>query len=258
MSARIVCVVLALSLLASVAPAAARDRNISDLSTSALIGPIDSTQALQDDFVRNSRLLAAAGNDVGLSPEEYREMREAIAAGKARYVTIPRHIDVMSGDYDGRVFVVHDIRIPAGVHGWEVDLHEPGETVSVYLPNRCGNISVVRHRAEVLAVAPVHHAPPPMVYAAPPIFETPAPIAAVVPPMTTPSLDVTLAPAAAPVTHHLGMLPLLLGAVVAGFLIAGGHGVGVRSGPPPPAPAPIATATPAPVVGCPSARRRRT
>lgn len=272
-------ITLALASVFSLIPAqAASDREISDLSDGALLGQIRSTQALQQAFDANAAQLAIAGSDIGLSPQQYHQVRMAIAEGRARYVELPRHIDAMSGRHGGRVFIVRDIRIPKGVYGWEVDLDEARDVVKVYVPNRCGNLSLVRVRPRVLAAAPVYHRVN-VAYAAPiagPYAPLPASYAAASPaPMVAYQPELSVPQPAQVATHHFAMLPFLAGALVAGFLASGGHGSGVTvnthptpvpvSPPPPPVgvppappgpPAPVATPTPTPV-SCPTIARRR-
>ena len=275
-------ITLALASIFSLIPAqAASDREIDNLSDGALLGEIQSTQALQQAFDANADQLALAGSEIGLSPQQYHEVRMAIAEGRARYVELPRHIDAMSGQHGGRVFIVRDIRIPKGVYGWEVDLDEAHDVVKVYVPNRCGNLSLVRVRPRVLAAAPVYHrvnvayaapiagpfAPLPASYEA----ASPAPVVAYQPELSAPHV-------AQVATHHFAMLPFLAGALVAGFLASGGHGSGVSvnthptpvpvtppvvvvppgapSPAPPGPPAPVARPTPTPV-SCPTIVRRR-
>jgi hypothetical protein len=254
---RTISLALILSALSSLSPAmAASERTVNDLSAGALLGQIDSTRQLQREFATNDALLAQAGSDIGLTPVQYRDVRTAIASGRARYVELPRHIDAMSGDHAGRVFAVQNIRIPSGVYGWEVDLNDGHNLVKVYVPNRCGNISLVRtRRAEVLASAPVYHDTPaqvdaftplPATYSAPPDA---APAVAYAPTLSLPQM------AAPAVAHHLALVPFLLGGAVAGFLAAGGHGAGVTIGNRPSTPPVVVTPTPTPV-SCPSAKRR--
>ena len=173
----------------------------------------------------------------------------------------------MSGQHDGRVFRVRNVRIPKGVYGWEVDLTEPDYLVKVYVPNRCGNLSLVRvRRAQVLAVAPAYHdtalvpSAPVSAFIGAPVF---------VPSSATPVAYAPLVPMpAAAAQSHLGLLPLLLGGIVAGFFASGGHGSGITvashpNTPPsvvPPPVAVVAAPTPQPSsspVSCPTAARRR-
>ena len=259
---------LTIVVLSTIAPAmAANERVVTDFSDGALLGQVRSTAQLRQDFAAHDALLAEASLDAGLTPEQYHRLRAAIAAGRERYVELPQHIDAMSGAHGDHVFAVHNVRIPQGVYGWEVDLREPHGIVKVYLPNRCGNVSVVRvHRAEVLAAAPVYNVEksayaPPAIAAAPSGFSPmpasyaapqPAPAVAYVPTLSAPNFA---GPAA---SRHFAFLPFLLGGIVAGFLASGGHGAGVTIGSHPGVPPVAVTPTPTPApVSCPTAVRRR-
>ena len=191
------------------------------LTQGSLLGQIASTAELQRDFNSNGDLIAQASADLGLTHQDYLTVRRAIALGQARYVVIPRHLDAMAGQHDGRAFVVKNVTIPAGVYGWEVDLNEPDGIARVFVPNKCGNVSVLRVKHYRVAAARV--TPPPVIAAAPlqapPVAaETPAPVAVAT------AVPVAVLPPVAPVAtgaSHLGWLALLLVPVL---LIAGGGG----------------------------------
>ncbi len=229
---RLFCTILTLAFLtAALSPVQAQDRVVNDLSSGALLGEIASTPQLQETFARQDSVLAQASDEIGLTSSQYAQVRRAVASGTARYVELPRHIDAMSGLRRGHVFVVHNIRIPSGVYGWEVDVNEPNDVMQVYVPNRCGNISYVRvHRTQVMAMAPVHHVlPAQRVAAAIPIpspvtIETPAPL---------PSVVALAAPEAVAATHHLALIPWLIGGLIGGILVSHGGGGGFTSGPTP-------------------------
>ncbi len=200
----------------------AATRYVGDLTDGALLGPVTSSAQLQTDFQRHGELIAKASRQLGLAPSEYREVREAVAGGRARYVTIPRHLDGMAGEHGGVAFAVHDIEIPANVHGWEVDIARPDGVVRVFVPNACGNISyllvprarqlaaVTYHRPAPVAVAMVTPPPAPP----PPVDATPAP---------APLAPVALPTAAPQATHRTGLWPLL--ALIPLFFIPGGSSV---------------------------------
>jgi hypothetical protein len=256
-------ILLALAILATSMPAmASSERLITNFSEGSILGQVESTQELQREFHQYHTELAQAGAEIGLTPQQYREVRDAIVAGRARYVELPQHIDAMTGAHDGHVFVVRNIRIPKGVYGWEVDLQDGNQIAKVYVPNRCGNLSIVRvRRAQVLAAAPVYHSTP-VNYSSPayplPAY-TPLPTAFNAPAAETAAYSppaLSLPQAAPAASHRLGILPLLLGGMLVGFLTSGGHGGGVTigSGPTPPISKPTPTPTP---VSCPTVARRR-
>ena len=125
----------------------------------------------------------------------------------------------MSWQGGGKVYVLRDVIIPAGTHGWEVDIPSHGQILALYMPAKCGNLSLVRKQPKVIA----HHAPPhrlPVVTAT--VVEAPATVVADAPPVAAPPDDTPTAPAVvaqtafppAPVAHHNGAIflaPLLFG-----------------------------------------------
>jgi len=222
---------LAFTLIIAVPVAAnGQTRYIGDITQGSLIGPVTSSAQLQTDFVRNDALIAQASARLGLAPSEYRLVRDAIERGDARYVVLPRHLDGMSGERHGVAFAVHDIDIPAGVHGWEVDIERPTALVRVFVPNACGNISylLVPHRA--LAAAPPRPAPPPLALWSDVPDSPRAPLQ-----LPPPSEDIAVAPpiVAAAAGHSIVRLLALIPLV---FL--GGATASVPIGPAPPGPPP--------------------
>ncbi len=238
------------------APALAQTHVVAELGTAPLIGQVASTQQLQADVTKQRALFAAAGSELGLTPSEYAQFEQRISDRQLAYVTIPRHLDAMSWRSGGRVHVLHDVVIPAGTRGWEVDLREPGRIVALFVPNKCGNLSILRRPAPAIARAPQ------------PVTATPAPIATLAPdaepavavfapkpaPALAPYTSVAASTGSAP-AHHFRAWPLLLLVPIVALLAAHGHSTAVSSSPlmpaippavPPPAPAP----TPLPVVGC--------
>lgn len=246
--------------LAMAAPALAQPHVIAQLGTAPLIGQIDSTQTLQTDVARNERLFATAGTKLGLSASEYRQVRERITESRLAYVTIPRHLDAMTWSSNGRVYVLHDVIIPAAVKGWEVDLRENGQMVAVFIPNKCGNLSVVRKPMPAVAVLPTRveaartapAAPAPVAVeaaaTAPPPEAAPAPTPA---PYSTLATSSAPAPAPAAAAHHFPWLLLALPVLA----LVGSHGGGsthtlpiASTGPIPggPTPPPVSCPTPVP------------
>jgi hypothetical protein len=142
----------------------------------------------------------------------------------------------MTWQANGHVYVLHDVVIPAGTNGWEVDVPAHGKVLALYMPAKCGNLSlltkapppVIARRAAPPRVAALIVAPPA------PIEAPPAPVA-VVPPPPVPNDAAPVAaapvqvaqtefPPAAAATHHLPLFlaPLLFGLAA----ISGGHGSG--------------------------------
>lgn len=232
-------------------PAIAQPHVIAQLGTAPLIGQISSTSQLQGDVTQQRRAFESAGVKLGLTPREYAQFEARIAGRQLAYVTLPRHLDAMSWSSGGNVYVLHDVVIPAGTKGWEIDLREGRHVVALFIPARCGNLSVVRRTLPALAQAPAPH--PAVVEAAatqPPAPEASAApvVVAPAPPAATPAPYQSVAASTGP-AHHLGWWPLLL-IPVAALLFHGGS-TGGTIGPaiqtaPAPTPAPIAGCTPAP------------
>lgn len=228
-------------------PAFAQPHVIAQLGTAPLIGQIASTAQLQADAGAQKHLFEAAGTKLGLTPQEYAQFRSRIASRRLTYVTIPRHLDAMSWSSGGRVYVLHDVVIPANTKGWEIDLQEAGQTVALFIPARCGNLSIVRKPLPQLATAPARilpvQAPPAEVLAASSVV-----IAVPAAPAATPAAYEAVAVSSPPV-HHARLWPLLLIPLFA--LLAGHHGgtpaIGTASFSSPPA-----APTPPPVVSCPT------
>ncbi len=148
-------------------PAAAQTHVIAQLGTAPLVGQVESTQQLQSDVAQQRAIFSAAGQSLGLTPAEFAQFQRRIANRQLSYVTIPRRLDAMSWRSGGRVHVLHDVLIPAHTMGWEVDLTEHSQIVALFIPNKCGNLSLIRRPAPLLArtmpatTHAVTYAPPP-------------------------------------------------------------------------------------------------
>ena len=224
------------------------NRRIGD---SAADRPDLSTPQLQSDVARQEGLFRNAGAKLGLTPAEYAQFQMRIASRQLTYVTIPRHLDAMSWSSGGVVYVIHDVVIPQQTKGWEIDLQEGNRQLALFIPARCGNLSLIRRslprlarttprRVLPVAVAPEATAPP-----APPPVTAPASPAVIVPeaPAAAPASGYQTVATSTPVTHHPRLWPLLLLPLLG--LISGGHGGNVST-----APAPVIGGGPVP--GCPA------
>ena len=224
-----------------------RPHQVSDFTQGALLGRIVSTAQLQNDFATQYPIIAQAGQRIGLSPGDVATVRSQINAGQARYVELPRHLDAMAGERHGVAFSTRNVVIPAGVYGWEVDLHKPDGTLLVYIPNRCGNISYVRApKRRELAAMPIERSQPLMLPAAPEIT-------AAVPPVPLPTAQpVAFAIAPIPAIAHTAPHLAWLAAILVPLLPILFHGGGPSSPTPPrlsvPTPAPIHTICPPAVI----------
>lgn len=232
-------------------PAFAQPHVIAQLGTAPLIGQISSTSQLQADVQRQRQLFEAAGDKLGLTTDEYARFEQRIALKQLTYVTLPHHLDAMSWSSGGKVYVLRDVVIPAGTKGWEIDLREDTGIVALFIPARCGNLSIVRKPLPAIARTIVPWQPiveadattPP----APPASSTTQTQAVAVPPTpaATPAPYESAAASSGP-AHHVRWWPLLLIPVAAFFFHGGGGTANVPSLTPVTSVAP----TPQPVVGC--------
>jgi hypothetical protein len=229
-------------------PAMAQPIEIATLGRAPLMGQSTNAAELQYNFKHNEALMRRAGADLGLTSEQYEQFRLALEVGKPNWVTVPRHLDAMTWASGGQVHVLHDVIIPANQKGVEVDLHSGDKIIALFLPAKCGNLSVIRRSLPHVAAVrnfPVPHvaavtAPQPcgpgMVGSAypncsyPPVAaEQPAPVVAAAPP------PVPIPPP--PVHHGVNLLPL---AALLPFLVHSSSnpgtptpGAGTVVGPPP-------------------------
>jgi hypothetical protein len=220
-------------------PALAQPIEIATLGRAPLMGQSTSAAELQSNFRKNEALMRRAGMGLGLTPEQYEQFRLALDVGKPNWVTVPRHLDAMTWSSGGQVHVLHDVIIPANQKGVEVDLHSGDNIIALFLPAKCGNLSVIRR--SVPHVAAVRNFPVPHVAAVtvpPPPQQT---TVAVAPPVEQAPLVAAAVPPIVPIVarHGLNLWPL---AAVVPFLVRGSStpgspppSSGFIVGPPPPA-----------------------
>ncbi len=213
-------------------PAMAQPIEIATLGRAPLMGQSTSAAELQYNFRHNEGLMRQAGMDLGLTPEQYEQFRLALDVGKPNWVTVPRHLDAMTWATGGKVHVLRDVIIPANQKGVEVDLHSGDKIISLFLPARCGNLSVIRRT--VPHIAAIRNFPVPHVAAVtmprPPQQDT----VAIAAPPPAPIVEAANPPPI-PVHHGINLLPL---AAVLPFLIHNGGNTnpptgGTVVGPPP-------------------------
>ena len=137
----------------------------------------------------HAKLFSDAATRIGLTTKEYSSFRDALLEGRAIYVKLPRHLDAMAGSHHGHAYAVKHVVLTSDVMGWEVALNNG---TFVYIPQICGNLSVL-HRPVVAHRKPPRHiaAKPRKVYTAAVKVE-PSPTPA-------PETQVSLAPPVAPV-----------------------------------------------------------
>ena len=172
----------------------------------------------------HAKLFSDAAARIGLTPSEYKEFRASLLGGKAVYVTLPRRVDAMSGNRRGSVYAVHNAVMNQSVMGWQVALSDGNV---VYIPQVCGNISLLKHAAIATRPAPKRmvatrqhrHRTVAYVQATKVTPETPVVVTPEAPPAETPATAAQVVPAAA--THGNGFLffvPVAVGGIVAGLV----------------------------------------
>ncbi|HEY0613136.1 MAG TPA: hypothetical protein VGC96_00790 [Candidatus Elarobacter sp.] len=197
-------------------PAMAQPIEIATLGRAPLMGTSTNAAELQSNFRHNEALMRRAGAGLGLTNEQYEQFRLALDVGRPNWVTVPRHLDAMTWASGGQVHVLHDVIIPANQKGVEVDLHSGDKIIALFLPAKCGNLSVIRRTVPHVAAVrnfPVPHvaavtAPQPcgpgMVGSAYPDCQQ---VAAVPPPPVVAAAAPPI-PIPAPVHHGFSLLPL--------------------------------------------------
>ncbi len=223
--------VTVLMVVATVAPALAKPIEISSLGHAPLIGQSTSPGELKDNISTHETVLRRAAMKLGLTPEQYRRFRLAAGSSTQNWVTIPRHLDAMSWQERGRVYVLHDVVIPANQKGIEVDLHDGDKEIALFMPARCGNLSLIRRSTPHVAAARIRNFPVP--HPAPPVAADVPPPVALVPPAGTDTVaaapPVAIVPPPAPATpivapvtpHAVGLLPVL--GLIPFLFSGGGH-----------------------------------
>jgi hypothetical protein len=210
-------VATALLVLMTGLPALAQPIEIATLGRAPVMGTSTSASELKYNFEKNQGMMRQAADAIGLTREQYEQFRLSLEVGKPNWVTVPRHLDAMTWASGGRIHVLHDVIIPAGQKGIEYDIRTPDKVVAIFLPAKCGNLSVIRRNIPRVAAVrnfPVPHVaavsvpqpcPPGMVGSAYPdcqsvvAAEQPPPVvAAVAPPIAIPQA----------VHHGFSLLPL--------------------------------------------------
>jgi len=202
--------------------------------------PPVSSQEIWNATQAHGKLFTDAAARIGLTPDEYREFRAALLDGRAMYVRLPKRFDAMSGNRRGSVYAVHNAVLTQSVRGWRINLADGN---IVYVPQLCGNISLLRRHADVAAapraVAPAYHAPKSKfkravalvpkenaVIAAPPAPDVSVPLGAPAAPVAATVIPAVAGPAGG---GFFFLIPALLGGIIAGS----GGGGGSSAGPAP-------------------------
>lgn len=172
---------------------------------------------------QQSALYTDAAKDIGLNTAQYAEFRNDLLDGKVLYVQLPHHLDAMAGSHHGRAYALRNVYVPQSTMGWQVALVNG---TNIYIPQICGNLSLLRGTARHVAAVPRRHPVQHLVAASHqrPV-QPPTQVTFVPPPVAPPVIPVestTVTPPVAPVVagpngRALYALPLL-------FLGLGGGG----------------------------------
>jgi hypothetical protein len=202
-------------------PALAQPIEIATLGRAPLMSTSTSLSELRSNFEKNQAMMQQAAHKLGLTDEQYETFKLQVAVAKARWVTVPRHLEAMSWASDGTVHVLHDVIIPPNMKGIEVDMPDRNSTLAMFLPAKCGNLSYVHLKAPTVAYPSSPHyvsaaqsfpQPRPQQVAAVVTGTVPvAPLAAIPPP-----------PIVAAAAHHFSLLPL---AALLPFVVHSGNNV---------------------------------
>ncbi len=186
--------------------------------------PPASAEQVWNETREHAKLFADAASRIGLTPAEYREFRTDLLDGRVSYVTLPRRLDAMSGNRHGSVYAVKNAYMTSAISGWRVALADGNV---VYVPQLCGNISLLRNAAIARhvvrppqRVAYAHHRKPRFVPAIGSANEAPVTPVAVAPPAAVAAAPVAAAavPAAATAAHGISPFLFFIPAVIGGII----------------------------------------
>ena len=231
------------------------------LGVSPVIGPVTSTARLR---AHRKELLAAA-KTLNLTDGEYYALKGELDDPRVlQYGLIPRHLDAMtSGGPSGDFHAIRNVIIPANQYGWPLAFSHGNKRTDFYIPNACGNVSIVRSKIPKVAPISTSPVPTPVPPTAAPPTQAPPPT-----PAPTPMAAVTPGPNKKFFARYW---PAIAGLVlicatqmrIGDFRLCsfGGHGskptpgprptTSTNPGPPPPTPTPIPP-TPTPIPATPT------
>lgn len=168
----------ALVLICSFVPALGQADVAVNLHADRLLGQANSAVALNARVAQLGPRYEEAVRKAGLTSDERQQLRDAIADRVMQFGPMPRRVDVMTAYKHGRVYTVRNAVMPAHTMGWYLVMNEDTVTRTVYIPQVCGNVSVITRPARRIArVLHATHTPPPVAYVPPSPAPSPAPIA---------------------------------------------------------------------------------
>lgn len=194
--------------------------------------PFQAVADVQAALIFDEDRYREAGHQIGLNDAEFNEFEGRVFDGKVTRTPLPLALDAMAGQHRGRVYAIKSVQVRPGEWSYLIALSDGKR---VYVPVKCGNLSLLRHaRPAFVARAPMHRAPRfhPRVAAArvvaPPAPQAPptsAPVA-FLPPVEA-AVAAPILPVAAAAGHHTFFLPFFawLGGTI-------GHTVSTNNPPP--------------------------
>jgi hypothetical protein len=200
-------------------PALAQPIEISSLGHAPVMSTSTSLSELRSNFEKNEPMMHQAAHKLGLTEEQYETFKLQVAVAKARWVTVPRHLEAMTWAADGNVHVLRDVIIPPNMKGIEVDMPDGNTTLAMYLPAKCGNLSFVHLKPPVVAYPSGPH-----YVAHAQSFPQPQPqqVASVVTGTVPVAVSAVPPGPVAVAAHHFSLLPL---AALLPFLVHGANNV---------------------------------
>lgn len=202
-------------------PALAQPIEISSLGHAPVMSTSTSLSELRSNFQRNESMMRQAAQKLGLTDEQYETFKLQVAVAKARWVTVPRHLEAMTWASDGVVHVLRDVIIPPNMKGIEVDMPDGATTLAMYLPAKCGNLSFTHIKPPAVAypsgphyVAHAQSFPQPQPQQVASVVTGTVPIA--------PAAAIPPPPVVAAAAHHFSLLPL---AALLPFVVHSGNSV---------------------------------
>src|SRR5579872_4733698 len=147
-----------------------------------VVPSVESTARLR----ASRRTLLAAAKTIPLTPDEYDALAAELAQPRVlQYGLIPRHLDAMTSG-PAPFHALHNVTIPPKQYGWHLTVTHGVHRSDIYIPNACGNVSVVRS---------IEKAKPPVRRRGTSVKTSPQPSA--LPPTQAPSPTASPSPAAA-------------------------------------------------------------
>ncbi len=117
-----------------------------------MIGSVPSTAELR----AHARELIAASKTLGLTQGESDALSDALLHYPKLfgYGPIPRHLDAMTSGGPNGYHAIRNVIIPPDQYGWELAFSHGTTRTVFYIPNRCGNVSIVRSYVPAPATPP--------------------------------------------------------------------------------------------------------